>query len=158
MTLGLAAVVVAGAAAGAGAGQAASSPDAVSDIPPPYLALYQEAGARFGVPWGILAAIGRVESDHGRNPACYRPNPAGALGPMQFLPATFGEYAAAAGHPDADILNPADAIPAAAAMLAHNGIATDVRGAIYSYNHAGWYVDEVVRWAVRYGWTGPAGA
>lgn len=127
---------------------------AVADIPPAYLVLYQDAGQGFNVPWPILAAIGKVESDHGRNPNAYRPNYAGAVGPMQFLPATFAEYAWAAGHPDADILDPHDAIFAAAAMLEHNGAATNLWGAIYSYNHAGWYVDLVLGWARRYGWQG----
>jgi membrane-bound lytic murein transglycosylase B len=127
---------------------------ASTDIPPAYLLLYQEAEQRFNVPWQILAAIGRVESDHGRNPNAYRPNYAGAVGPMQFLPSTFAEYAWAAGHAGADILDPHDAIYAAAAMLANNGIATNIWGAIFAYNHAAWYVDLVLEWARRYGWTG----
>jgi membrane-bound lytic murein transglycosylase B len=125
---------------------------ALADIPPAYLVLYQEAGQQFGVPWQVLAAIGRVESDHGRNPNAYRPNYAGAVGPMQFLPSTFAEYAWAAGHLGADILEPHDAIFAAAAMLKNHGAPADLRGAIYAYNHAGWYVDLVLSWAARYGW------
>ncbi|MHB8507402.1 MAG: lytic transglycosylase domain-containing protein [Candidatus Dormibacteria bacterium] len=127
---------------------------ALADIPPAYLVVYEDAGHRFGVSWQILAAIGKVESDHGRNPNAYRPNYAGAVGPMQFLPSTFAEYASAAGHAGADILDPHDAIFAAAAMLDHNGAATNLWGAIYSYNHAGWYVDMVLEGARRYGWQG----
>ena len=126
---------------------------ALADIPPAYLVLYQDAGQSFNVPWQILAAIGKVESDHGRNPNAYRPNYAGAVGPMQFLPATFGEYGWAAGHPLPDILDPHDAIYAAAAMLRNDGIATNLRGAIYAYNHADWYVDLVRAWAGQYGWS-----
>ena len=59
---------------------------------------------------------------------------------MQFLPSTFAEYAWAAGTPDPNILDPHDAIFAAAAMLAKNGVSRDVRGAVFSYNHADWYV------------------
>jgi len=147
-----------GAAIGAAASPSVAAPGAVADIPPAYLVLYQDAGARFGVPWQVVAAIGRVESDHGRNPACYRPNSAGAVGPMQFLPATFAEYSWAAGHPGADILDPADAIPAAAAMLARNGMARDVHGAVFSYNHLDSYVNLVLSWATRYGWSMPADA
>jgi membrane-bound lytic murein transglycosylase B len=130
---------------------ALASPLAISDIPAAYLVLYQEAGAKFSVPWPLLAAIGRVESDHGRNPDAYRPNYAGAVGPMQFLPATFAEYAWAAGHPDPNILDPHDAIFAAAAMLDRNGISRDLGGAIYAYNHDWGYVRLVLDWAGRYG-------
>jgi peptidoglycan DL-endopeptidase CwlO len=133
---------------------ASASAAALSDIPAAYLVLYQEAGQRLGVPWQILAAIGRVESDHGRNPNAYHPNSAGAVGPMQFLPSTFAEYASAAGHPGADILDPHDSIFAAAKMLNHNGAATNLWGAIYSYNHAAWYVELALSWARRYGWPG----
>ncbi len=134
-----------------------SAPPAVTetastDIPGAYLQLYVAAGQHFGIPWQVLAGIGRVESDHGRNPNCYRPNEAGAVGPMQFLPATFREYAWAAGSGDPDILNPADAIPAAAAMLTRNGAPGNLHAAIYAYNHADWYVALVLDWARRYGW------
>jgi len=142
-----------GAASAASSGQSAPDhPGAVADIPPAYLVLYQDAGQRFGVAWQILAGIGKVESDHGRNPNAYRPNYAGAVGPMQFLPPTFAEYAPAAGLVDADILSAHDAIFAAAAMLVHNGAATNLYGAIFAYNHADWYVDMVLRQAAAYGW------
>ncbi|HEY8739414.1 MAG TPA: transglycosylase SLT domain-containing protein [Candidatus Dormibacteraeota bacterium] len=143
-------VPVAGAASPVPAAQVTGA--ARDDIPPAYLALYMQAGARFSIPWQVLAGIGRVESDHGRNPNCYRPNEAGAVGPMQFLPATFREYAWAAGAADPDILNPEHAIPAAAAMLAKNGAPGDLYTAIYAYNHADWYVALVLDWARRYGW------
>src|SRR5437870_1819155 len=71
---------------------------------------------------------------------------------MQFLPATFAEYAAAAGDPQPSILDPRDAIFAAAAMLAADGVDRDPAGAVFAYNHADWYVAEVVAWAVAYGW------
>ena len=45
-----------------------------ADVPAAYLQLYVAAGQRFGIPWQVIAAVGRVESDHGRNPNCYRPN------------------------------------------------------------------------------------
>ena len=80
-----------------------------------------EAAARFGLDWPVLAAIGRVETNHGRNANGCAPNSAGARGPMQFLPATFAHAAKLAGIAKPDICDPADAIPAAAAYLVSNG-------------------------------------
>ena len=123
---------------------------ALADIPPAYLALYQEAATELGMPWELLAAIGKVESDHGRNPASWKPNAAGAEGPMQFLPATFAEYSWASGNSNPNIYDPRDAIYAAAALLVDNNVRDDPRGALYAYNHAGWYVDEVLAQAAIY--------
>src|ERR671935_858372 len=72
----------------------APSPVAIADIPADYLVLYQQAAARFGVDWAVLAAIGKLECDHGRSRAagCNPPgsvNEAGATGPMQFLGPTW---------------------------------------------------------------------
>ncbi len=125
---------------------------ALADIPATYLALYEEAGAQFGVAWQLLAGIGKVESDHGRNPDGMRPNAAGAIGPMQFLPGTFAPYGHAAGHPHPDILDPHDAIFAAAALLSAAGVEHDVRSALWVYNHSPEYVDLVLRWAGAYGY------
>lgn len=61
---GLAAVV-----AGAGSSQATVTPShtAVADIPGTLIGSYQQAAAGCpGLPWPVLAAIGKVESDHGR--------------------------------------------------------------------------------------------
>src|SRR5581483_3531822 len=70
------------------------SPLAVRDIPASMLAIYQQVGARYKLPWELLAGIGKEECDHGRlqDPSC-RPQPgadgpgvanaAGASGPMQ---------------------------------------------------------------------------
>ena len=69
----------------------------VADIPADYLVLYQQAAAQFGLDWPVLAAIGRVETNHGRNRNGCAPNSAGARGPMQFLPATFAHAAKLAG-------------------------------------------------------------
>src|SRR4029453_16427480 len=68
------------------AGQPAPSQAAVADIPASYLRLYRTAGARYRTPWPVLAAIGKVESDHGRSPlpgVRSGSNGAGACGPMQ---------------------------------------------------------------------------
>lgn len=124
----------------------------VADIPADYLVLYERAAARFGLPWTVLAAIGRVETNHGRNAAGCTPNAAGARGPMQFLPATFAHAAQLAGLTKPDICDPADAIPAAAAYLVSNGAPADWQRALYRYDPADWYPPLVMSWAGRYGY------
>ena len=104
-----------------------------------------------GLPWQVLAAIGQIESGHGRNVG---PSSAGALGPMQFLPSTWA-YSGVDGDGDgkADIMNPYDAVPAAALYLCRAGAANGPQGlydAIFAYNHADWYVKEVLALAARY--------
>jgi hypothetical protein len=126
-------------------------PETLADIPGPFLALYQEAAASFGVPVGILAGIGKVECNHGRGD-CDRPNQAGAEGPMQFLPATFAAYSWASGAIEPSPYDPRDAIFAAAAKLANDRVDQDPATAIYSYNHATWYVALVTAWATAYGY------
>jgi hypothetical protein len=125
---------------------------AVADIPPNYLALYRDAAARFGLDWPILAAVGKVETNHGRNRNGCAPNLAGARGPMQFLEPTFAHAAKLAGLSDPDICDPADAIPAAAAYLKSNGAPTDWQRALFRYNPADWYPPLVMGWAERYGY------
>lgn len=128
------------------------APRAVADIPPRYLALYRDAAARFGLDWPVLAAVGKVETNHGRNRNGCDPNYAGARGPMQFLEPTFVHAAKLAGLEDPDICDPADAIPAAAAYLKSNGAPRDWRRALYRYNPADWYPPLVMGWAERYGY------
>jgi cell wall-associated NlpC family hydrolase len=121
---------------------------AADSIPANYLALYQQVGPQYGLPWTVLAGIGEVESDHGRSnePGVHSgANYAGAEGPMQFLPETFRQYGSG------DIYNPADAIPATARMLKANGAPGNMRGAIFAYNHLQSYVDAVLGWAAKYG-------
>jgi hypothetical protein len=128
------------------------APRAVADIPPRYLALYRDAAARFGLDWPVLAAVGRVETNHGRNRNGCHPNYAGARGPMQFLEPTFVRAAKLAGLKNADICDPVDAIPAAAAYLKSNGAPDDWRRALFRYNPADWYPPLVMGWAERYGY------
>jgi murein DD-endopeptidase MepM/ murein hydrolase activator NlpD len=117
---------------------------APSDQPPPFLVpIYKAAAQRYQVPWRILAAINSVETDYGRN---LNVSSAGAIGWMQFMPATWQQYGVAAdGHGRPDPYNPRDAIFSAARYLAANGAGQDLRGAIFAYNHANWYVDMVLR-------------
>lgn len=130
------------------------SEQATGGIPANYLSLYQDAGDRHGIPWTILAGIGRVETDHGRLDADgvrSGTNFAGAAGPMQFLLSTWEAYGLD-GNDDGrrDVYDPEDAIPAAAGYLKANGAPADLHGAIFAYNHANWYVDMVLDWASRY--------
>lgn len=109
------------------------------------LGLWQAAGAAYGVPWQVLGAINKIESDFGRNMG---PSSAGAVGWMQFMPDTWFRWGMdASGDGIADPWNPADAIYSAARYLAASGAATDVPASIFSYNHAQWYVDEVLQLA-----------
>lgn len=142
-------ILVIGAAMG-GVQVAQPSANALADIPPDYLALYQEAATELGMPWELLAAVGKLESDHGRNPDCWQPNAAGAVGPMQFLPATFAEYNWASGSTTPSIDDPRDAIYAAAALLVDNNVRDNPRQALYAYNHSSSYVDQVLSWAAIY--------
>jgi hypothetical protein len=125
-----------------------------SGMPTSYLTLYQDSAAKYcpGLSWTVLAAIGQIESDHGTNDG---PSSAGALGPMQFLPSTWAVWGidgfGQTGPPD--IMNPLDAVPSAARMLCADGAAAggaSLEAAIYDYNHADWYVSEVLELAHEY--------
>ncbi len=128
------------------------APPAVADIPSNYLTLYRNAAARFGLDWPVLAAVGKVETNHGRNRNGCAPNFAGARGPMQFLEPTFVHAAKLAGLSDPEICDPADAIPAAAAYLKSNGAPAEWQRALFRYNPADWYPPLVMGWAERYGY------
>jgi hypothetical protein len=111
-------------------------------IPPFLLSIYQAAGIEYGVRWEVLAAINEIETDYGRN---LNVSSAGALGWMQFMPATWKAYGVDAnGDGTKDPYNPVDAIFAAARYLEASGAARDLRGAVFAYNHADWYVDSVL--------------
>jgi hypothetical protein len=111
-------------------------------IPPFLLPIYQAAGIEYGVRWEVLAAINEIETDYGRN---LNVSSAGALGWMQFMPATWELYGVDGNHDGLrDPYNPVDAIFAAARYLRAAGADKDLRGAIFAYNHADWYVDSVI--------------
>jgi peptidoglycan hydrolase CwlO-like protein len=128
-------------AAGSSAGRGATG----HGIPPDFLVLYRAAATTCpGLDWHVLAAIGQVESGHGRNNG---PSASGAEGPMQFLPGTFAAYAVDGNHDGVmDIWNPADAIFTAAHYLCANGAGNPHKlyTAIWHYNHADWYVQLVL--------------
>jgi cell wall-associated NlpC family hydrolase len=137
------------------------SQDAQRDIPPQLLPVYQTAADSCpGLPWSVLAAIGKVETDHGRSTAAgvrSGANFAGAAGPMQIgiggkAGDTFAAYAVDADGGGADVYNPSDAIFTAANYLCQNGASkgADVAGAVFAYNHASWYVTKVLAIASTY--------
>jgi membrane-bound lytic murein transglycosylase B len=136
------------------AGQPTPSRAAVADIPAGYLRLYRQAGATYQMPWSVLAAVGKVESDHGRSrlPGVRSgSNWAGACGPMQLgcVPGSkAGNAWARYGHGRPH--EPADAIPAAARYLVDHGARRDLDRAIYAYNHSWSYVANVKQLARRY--------
>jgi hypothetical protein len=131
-----------------------SSVPAASGLPSSYLQLFQESAADYcpGLSWTVLAAIGQIESGDGSNDG---PSSAGALGPMQFLPSTWAIWGidgfGQTGSPN--IMNPYDAVPSAARMLCADGAAgggNSLANAIFDYNHATWYVDDVLALAAQY--------
>jgi murein DD-endopeptidase MepM/ murein hydrolase activator NlpD len=116
---------------------------------PQLLGLWQRYGSVYSVPWQVLAAINKVESNFGRNMG---PSSAGAIGWMQFMPSTWERWGVDAdGDGVANPWSPDDAIAAAARYLAASGGATDISRAVFSYNHAQWYVDEVLQLAQLFG-------
>ena len=117
-----------------------------AQLPPTaYFALYQAAAPTCpGMSWTLLAAVGQVESGHGRNNG---PSSAGAVGPMQFMPRTFAGFAVDGDHDGrTDPWSPADAVYTAAKFLCSNGAGTTggLQRALLRYNNAQWYVDLVL--------------
>jgi cell wall-associated NlpC family hydrolase len=159
----LAALVIAallGSLTGGSSASATPSDNALSDIPPDMLAIYRQAAPECpGLPWTVLAAIGKVETDHARIRTMV--SAAGAVGPMQFLPATFAAYAypvPPGGRKPPTPWDAVDAVHAAARLLCANGArgGHDLRHAVYAYNHSTAYVDKVLTIAAGYAADEPA--
>ena len=111
--------------------------------------LWVRAGAAYGIPWQVLAAINKIESNFGRNMG---PSSAGAVGWMQFIPDTWLRWGVDGnGDGIADPWNPDDAIHSAARYLAAADGRADISRAIFAYNHAQWYVDDVLQLAAMFG-------
>jgi hypothetical protein len=119
------------------------------EIPPFLLPIYQACGTQYGIPWQVLAGINKIETGFGTN---LNVSTAGAMGWMQFIPSTWKMYGVdATGDGRKDPYNPVDAICAAARYLKAAGGDANIRQAIFAYNHADWYVDEVLLYAKQYG-------
>jgi len=119
------------------------------EIPPFLLPIYQACGTEYGIPWEVLASINKIETAFGTNMG---PSTAGAVGWMQFLPSSWEMYGLDAnGDGRKDPYNPVDAICAAAHYLKVAGGSNDLYHAIFAYNHADWYVQEVLLYARAYG-------
>jgi cell wall-associated NlpC family hydrolase len=159
------------AAPGSAAGQPPESQAAQSSIPANYLTVFRQAGAKYGVPWVILAGIGKVESDDGRTslPGVHSgANAFGAAGPMQIGigGAAGNQWGGAPVHPaservagvatdangdgTASVYDPADAVAGAARYLLEHGALSNAAGAIFAYNHLQSYVQLVLQWAGSY--------
>ncbi|HEY6479366.1 MAG TPA: NlpC/P60 family protein [Streptosporangiaceae bacterium] len=157
-------------AAGQGS-QPSPSSSAKNSIPANYLAIFKRTGAKYGVPWVILAGIGKVESDDGRSnlPGVHSgSNAFGAAGPMQIGigGASSDTWGGAAIHPasqkvsgvatdgDGDgidsVYDPADAVAGAARYLLEHGVLDNVQQAIFAYNHLDSYVQLVLSYASKY--------
>jgi murein DD-endopeptidase MepM/ murein hydrolase activator NlpD len=107
--------------------------------------LWQRAGSAYAVPWQVLGAINKIESNFGQNMG---PSSAGAVGWMQFMPSTWERWGMDAdGDGIANPWDPEDAVFAAARYLAAAGAHEDISRAIFAYNHAQWYVDDVLNLA-----------
>jgi Transglycosylase SLT domain len=119
------------------------------EIPPFLLPIYQSCGTEYGIPWQVLAGINKIETAFGTN---LNVSSAGAEGWMQFIPSTWEAYGVDANNDGRkDPYNPVDAICAAARYLKAAGGDTNLRQSIFAYNHADWYVDEVLLYANQYG-------
>jgi transglycosylase-like protein with SLT domain len=119
------------------------------EIPPFLLPIYQACGTEYGIPWEVLASINKIETAFGTN---LNVSTAGAVGWMQFLPSSWEAFGVDAnGDGRKDPYNPVDAICAAANYLKIAGAHDDLYQAIFAYNHADWYVQEVLLYARAYG-------
>ena len=121
-------------------------------IPADIKKLYVAAAYKYKIPWTLLAGIGMEETGHGHNKST---SSAGAKGLMQFMPATWRRMGVDGdGDGRADILTPADSVFSAANYLTKSGVfkgETGARKAIFAYNHADWYVNDVLFYAHAYG-------
>ena len=128
-----------------------SSSCASTGVPPVLIPIYQRAAATYSLgPQGpaVLAGINAIETAFGTN---LNTSYAGAMGWMQFIQSSWEMYGVDAnGDGVKDPYNPEDAIFAAARYLSAAGMPADTYSAIYSYNHADWYVAEVLENAACY--------
>ncbi|MGR0121713.1 NlpC/P60 family protein [Bacillus halotolerans] len=150
-----------------------------NEIPADFVEIYKKAGEKYGIPWTLLAAEHRVETTFSSNvsdssvgavghmqfmpctwvgwghPSC------GGLGKGNIpksqlsdvkLIKKYGGYGVDANNDGkADPWDLEDAVFSTAKYLHDNGGAQgDFRSAVYQYNHADWYVDEVFSYFNKY--------
>jgi hypothetical protein len=127
-------------------------------IPAEYVPWLERAATKYRLgPRGfaIVAAIHEVESDFSRSPlpgVRSGTNSAGAAGPGQFLAGTWAIYGVDAnGDGWRDIYSVPDSVFATANYLRASGAPRHWRAAIFAYNHAEWYVEEVLEVAAGLG-------
>jgi membrane-bound lytic murein transglycosylase B len=127
---------------------------ALETIPRSYLRLYWQVASQYGLDWTKLAAVGQIESDHGRSAEAGiagGTNRVGAEGPAQFLAQTWARYGVDAdGRGRIDPYDPADAITAMAAYLKASGAPEQWALALYTYNHSERYVQSVLALSLRF--------
>ena len=118
---------------------------ALGEIPEDYLKIYQEAVGPYNMDWAVLAGVGFVETNHGANK---NTSSAGAQGPMQFMPETWASIGVDGnGDGNKDVLDPADAIPAAAKYLNVSGAPDNYNDALQTYNGGGYRGPETAEYA-----------
>lgn len=131
-----------------------SAAPAAAEIPPDHLVVMQRVSLQTGIPWQVLAAISKIESDFGANMG---PSSAGAVGYCQFMPGTWAAYGTDGdGDGIADPYNYRDCIPAMGRYLMANGAPSDMRRALFAYNHSWSYVETVLAIAAGYGYLDPS--
>lgn len=150
-----------------------------NEVPAEYMPIYQAAGEKYNVPWNLLAAHHKVETNFGTGDV---ESYAGAIGSMQFMPCSWlgWGYPACGGLGDLDVSwstlsdmsiieeyggfgvdgngdgkadprNATDAIFAAASYLAANGADEGmIREAVFAYNHSNEYVEKVLEYSDLY--------
>ena len=139
------AVVIAVAFGGPQTGCGGAVSGSLKGVPAKLAPIYEQASARFRLgPRGpsVLAAINFIETDFGQN---LNTSSAGAEGWMQFIPETWASYGVDGdGDGDKEMRDPWDAIFSAANYLHASGAPQDWHAAILAYNHAEWYVADVL--------------
>lgn len=150
------------------------------EIPQEFIDIYKDAEKEYNVPWNLLAAHHKVETDFSSITPMV--SPVGAVGHMQFMPCTWVGWhhpscngLGAGNIPESDLKKPhiiklyggygvdanndgkadpfdlEDAIHTAANFLSENGASDgNIREAVFEYNHADWYVDQVMGYADKY--------
>ncbi|WP_306472929.1 bifunctional lytic transglycosylase/C40 family peptidase [Priestia megaterium] len=148
-------------------------------IPKEYIPIYKEAGEKYNIPWTLIAAIHRVETNFGQD---LNTSSVGAIGHTQFMvktwvgwsfpggtrlgdasipketlmsPTAISKYGGFGvdgdGDGKADPYNVTDAMYSTANYLAANGGASgNYQKAVFAYNHASWYVSRVMGFMKEY--------